>query len=65
MSIGLSAFAFYSLSSKGGYVAALINTHFQVGVATAELYPNRFNGFSLASLAIGPSAARPGGVAWT
>jgi len=23
--------------------APLINTHFQVGVATAELYPNRFN----------------------
>jgi len=25
------------------FSAPLINTHFQVGVATAELYPNRFN----------------------
>ena len=60
MSFGLSAFAFYSLSSEGGCVAPLINTHFQVGVATAELNPNRFNGFSLGSPAIAPSAARPG-----
>ena len=40
--------------------SGLINTHFQVGDATAELYLNRFNGFSLLSPAIAPSAARPG-----
>jgi hypothetical protein len=43
--------------------APLINTHFQVGVATAELNPKRSNGFSLASSAIAP--VRQAAVAWT
>ena len=43
-----------TLSPEAGERENLINTHLQVGVMTAELYPNRFNGFSLVS----PSAAR-------